>query len=275
MRLGYNTNGLAHHRLTDALALLGEIGYRCVAITIDHHALNPDEPNLIAEIDQTRAMLQSWGMSSVIETGARYLLDYRTKHEPTFMSAKAEDRERRIAFLRSAVDIARRLGSHCVSIWSGVVRGQDTEEVRWNRLLRGLHETLDYAEEHEVTVAFEPEPGMFIDTMSQYAQLCERLNRPSLRLTMDIGHLHCQGELPICEQIVAWRAHLANVHLEDMCAGVHEHLMFGEGEMDFAEILGALQDVSYPGPVNVELSRHSHEGAAVAQQAFDFLKRWF
>ena len=41
MRLGYNTNGLAHHKLFDAVRLLAEIGYESVAITIDHNALPP------------------------------------------------------------------------------------------------------------------------------------------------------------------------------------------------------------------------------------------
>ena len=41
MLLGYNTNGLAHHDLFDAVGLLAEIGYRSVAITIDHGALPP------------------------------------------------------------------------------------------------------------------------------------------------------------------------------------------------------------------------------------------
>ena len=46
MFLGYNTNGLAHHDLFDAVELLAEIGYRGVAITIDHNALPPgDCPN--------------------------------------------------------------------------------------------------------------------------------------------------------------------------------------------------------------------------------------
>jgi sugar phosphate isomerase/epimerase len=53
-------------------------------------------------------------------------------------------------------------------------------------------------------------------------------------------------------------ATLAHVHIEDMRRGVHEHLLFGEGELDFDEALGVLSEIDYDGLVAVELSRHSH-----------------
>jgi len=40
------------------------------------------------------------GLGSVVETGARYLLDPRAKHEPTFVSADPAGRTRRVAFLK-------------------------------------------------------------------------------------------------------------------------------------------------------------------------------
>ena len=49
MRLGYNTNGLAHHRLLDAIDLLAEEGYASIAITLDAGALDPyEEPSTLA-----------------------------------------------------------------------------------------------------------------------------------------------------------------------------------------------------------------------------------
>jgi L-ribulose-5-phosphate 3-epimerase len=288
MFLGYNTNGLAHHDLFDAVELLAEIGYRGVAITIDHYALPPDGRYTGQRIVRLRTLLEKLRMRSVIETGARFLLDPRVKHEPTLLS---ESPRRRIDFYKYAVDCAAELGSDCVSLWSGkgteVVVGEDStrrtdsprqpppspsnREQAMDQLVEGLSAVLDYAAAKNVLIAFEPEPGMFIDTMAAFAELLERIDAPNLRLTLDVGHLQCQGELPIAEVIRRWAPRLVNVHIEDMRRGVHEHLMFGEGQIDFPPVLLALAEVGYPNGVYVELSRHSHEGPTAARRAFEFL----
>lgn len=269
--LGYNTNGLAHHDLFDAVELLAEIGYRGVAITIDYHALPPGDPDTHRNIDRLKKLLERHGMRSVIETGARFLLDPRVKHEPTLLS---KDRRRRIEFYRHAVDCAARLGSDCVSLWSGMLHESLGHDEAMHRLVEGLAEVLDEASRRNVTIAFEPEPGMFIATMAAFEELLTRIDSPNLRLTLDIGHLHCQGETPIETFIRRWAPRLANVHIEDMRAGVHEHLMFGEGEIDFPPVLRTLAEVGYTGGLYVELSRHSHEGPTAAKKALEYLQQF-
>lgn len=277
MILGYNTNGLAHHDAPSAVRLLAQIGYRSVAITIDHGMLNPQSEQFDEEVAEMRRLLDELGMRSVVETGARFLLDPNVKHEPTLMTADASGRAQRVEFLKHAIDIAATLGSDCVSFWSGVLRAgvdsrKPTLEEGFERLTHGLTEVIGYAEGRNVVLGFEPEPGMFIDTVAQYESLLERIDAPRFQLTLDVGHLHCLGEVPIDSVVRCWKNRIVNVHVEDMCAGVHEHRMFGEGEIDFPPVIAAFREIGYAGPLHVELSRHSHEGPAAAREAFEFLK---
>jgi len=140
------------------------------------------------------------------------------------------------------------------------------------RLSSDLGDLANYAAASGVALGFEPEPGMLIDSMARFQELLALVDAPNLKLTLDVGHLHCQGETPIAEQVRRWGPCLVNVHLEDMRRGRHEHLMFGEGEIDFPPVLQALAQVGYQGGVHVELSRHSHEAPDAARRAYAFLQ---
>jgi L-ribulose-5-phosphate 3-epimerase len=272
MRLGYNTNGLAHHSLPAAIELLAGIGYESVAITLDYGVLNPYDKQLEHCVREAQTLINHHGLSTGIETGTRYLLDPDHKHEPTLLAEDEACRQKRIDFLRHAIDIAFSLDSDCVSIWSGrLPEGMDRHD-GMQRLAEGLRKVLEHAALEGVVVSFEPEPGMLIDTMASYGDLLQLVDSSLLKLTLDVGHLHCLGEVPIADVIGQWHPRLANVHIEDMRAGIHEHLMFGEGEIDFPPVIAALAEVGYTGPVNVELSRHSHMGPDAARRAFEFLK---
>ncbi len=177
MLLGYNTNGFAHHRLEDAIVLLAELGYRSIALTLDYHALNPYDPDLPRQLAAVKALLETHGLRSVVETGARFLLDPCRKHQPTLLSP-APERDRRLDFLKRAVDVAAELGSDAVSFWSGALAsraasapGAASPERPMDLLADGCLQLCRYAESRRMRLAFEPEPGMLIDTMERYAGL--------------------------------------------------------------------------------------------------------
>lgn len=272
MRLGYNTNGFAHHRLEDALEILADLGYQSVAITVDYHALNPFASGSKKQLKAVRRILRKRGLRSVVETGARFLLDPWRKHQPTLLSAAPEEARRRLKFLKRAVDVARKLDADAVSFWSGTADDAASPAEQLNRLTEGCQRLCRYAAARDVRLAFEPEPGMFIDTMDRFEELRRRVNHPSFGLTIDVGHLHCQGEVPIDDRLRQWRDWLWNVHIEDMRRGVHDHLLFGEGEIEFGPVLEALEDIGYAGGVHVELSRHSHDAVNTARRALAFLR---
>jgi sugar phosphate isomerase/epimerase len=281
MRLGYNTNGLAFHRWNEALEMLADIGYQSVAITLDHHCLDPYAAGLAHEVDRMAALLSRLGFASVIETGARFLLNPRVKHDPTLLSPSADERSRRIDFLKRAVDIAGDLGSDAVSFWSGALNstGNSADESlspdeAMARLAAGCAQVIDHALARNMRLGFEPEPGMFIDTFAQFERLLALVDAPLFGLTIDIGHVHCVEEGAIADHLRQWKDRLFNVHIEDMRRGVHEHLRFGEGEIDFEPVMQTLDDIGYSGGVHVELSRHSHMAPQAARESFDFLQRF-
>jgi sugar phosphate isomerase/epimerase len=270
MFLGYNTNGFAHHRLNDAVAILTELGYTGIGLTPDVNHLDPEQPNHAGRIALLRGEFRRTGLRCAIETGARFLLDARRKHHPTLLSADETDRETRFDFLCECVELARELGADCVSFWSGAA-DDNSEAVHMERLAEACKRLAEFAAERNVRLAFEPEPGMFIDSMPKFAELHEKVNHPAFGLTIDIGHLVCQRELPISAHLTNWAHVLWNVHIEDMRAGVHDHLMFGEGEVDFADAFAGLRAANYANGVYVELSRHSYDAVNTARRAKEFL----
>lgn len=270
-RLGYNTNGLAHHRLSEALRLISDLGYEACALTLDTCHLDPYRADA-SEIRATRATAERLGIRLAIETGARFLLDPNEKHRPTLLEATAEDRDRRVEFLTRSIRMASELGADIVSLWAGATCEPD-DEVVWQRLCDGLERVLESADEFGVRVAFEPEPGMFIERPGEYRELKERLGAAgeSLGLCLDVGHCLCTNDLPVERVICDYANDLIHVHLDDIAGGVHEHCMFGEGDLDLRATLAALTEINYTGMAAVELSRDSHRGAAAAREAMSHL----
>ncbi|MFE5074740.1 sugar phosphate isomerase/epimerase family protein [Streptomyces halstedii] len=303
LRLGYGTNGLTDLRLDDALGLLAELGYDGVGLTLDHMHLDPLAPDVAARTRHVARRLGALGLGVTVETGARYVLDPRRKHGPSLLDPDPEARAARTALLVRAVDIAAELGAHAVHCFSGIAPpgtggGPDTgvgtgagaradvstgttaaaatataTATAWHRLTDALGPVLDAATRAGIPLAIEPEPGHLLATLADFHHLRTLLGDPdALGLTLDIGHCQCLEPAPpttCVEEAAPWLRH---VQIEDMRRGVHEHLPFGDGEIDFPPVLDALAATGYDGLTVVELPRHSHAGPDLARSSLGFLR---
>ena len=269
LRFAYNTNGAANHRLDDALGLIADAGYDGVALTLDIHHLDPFGPDFPGERRLVAARLRALGLGCVVETGARFLLDPRAKHEPTLVTADADGRARRVEFLSRALEVAAETGADAMSFWAGVPKpGVVAEDARgWLR--QGVEQVVRRAEQLGTVAALEPEPGMLVETADDWAAM----DVAGLRLALDTGHCIVTGERDPADAVRHFAAHLGTVSIEDMKRGVHVHLPFGEGDMDIPGILGALREVGFDRLVCVELSRESHRADAVIPASLDYLRR--
>ncbi|GIE29345.1 xylose isomerase [Actinoplanes italicus] len=270
LRFGYGTNGFANHRLNDALAVIADLGYEGVALTLDHDHLDPFAGELSRRVGEVSHRLQELGLSVVIETGARYLLDPWRKHSPTLLE---DDRELRLEFLSRAVDIGADLGAEAVSFWAGVRPAGVGEATAWERLVDGCARTVWAAQQRGVTLGFEPEPGMLVPDIAAWRRLHAELGSPAaFGITLDIGHCRCLEPIPVPDCVTSVAEYLVNVQIDDMRRDVHEHLEFGTGEIDFPPVLAALSAAGYTGLVAVELPRHSHAAPTVAARSLEFLR---
>ncbi|MCP4366820.1 MAG: sugar phosphate isomerase/epimerase [Deltaproteobacteria bacterium] len=269
-KLGYNTNGFTSHSLLSAIDIIGSHGYDSIAITIDHHALNPLDEVISSQILHVKKRLDTYQLSSIVETGARFLLNPMQKHDPTLISKAPEKREVRIHFIEQCLDIASALGSDAVSIWSGEIKPGVDNANAWDWLVSGCRRLCKKALDRGVSIGFEPEPGMLVENLSHYQMLKERVNHDSFKLTLDLGHAFIT-EKNVCGAIRAYKDDIVNIHIEDMKKIKHDHLFFGEGDMNFNDIFYALKDINYNGQVNIELSRHSHNAVETSENAIQVL----
>jgi sugar phosphate isomerase/epimerase len=257
--------------------------------------LDPLAQDVAARTRKVARRLDTLGLGVTVETGARYVLDPRRKHGPSLLDPDPADRARRVDLLIRAVRIAADLGAHAVHCFSGVlpadraatanppntaeaanpsVTANPAEDIAWKHLAEGLAPVLDAATHAGIPLAVEPEPGHLLATLADFHHLRRLLgDPPALGLTLDIGHCQCLEPLPPADCVRAAAPWLRHVQIEDMRRGHHEHLPFGDGEIDFPPVLEALAATGYQALTVVELPRHSHAGPHFAAQSLPFLHR--
>lgn len=280
-RFGYNTNGLAHHRPEEAVALIGDAGFTAVALTPDVGALDPLAPDAAA-LARVRRALEQRSLAVAIETGARFVLDPARKHRPTLLEADASERARRRTFLRGCMDLAGELGAEVVSIWSGAAPpdapaatlDDAPDHPLGPRLAEELARVLDDARVRGVRVAFEPEPGMFVERVRGFEALLGLMGSAGdgLALTLDTGHCSVTDDLPVSRVLGEVAPRLAHVHLADCPRGEHVHLPLGDGDLDLQDVVRGLEEIAFRGIAAVECSRDSHRGPSAVAHAMAVLR---
>ncbi len=268
--VGYGTNGFADHSLDDALLVLDRLGYRALALTLGHPHLDPFAAGAEDAAARLRARLDELGWRAVVETGARYTLDPFRKHRPTLLD---DDASRREEFLRRAVDLAAVLGADCVSLWSGVLPEGVAAGLAHERLRSRLDGLVAYAAASGVALAFEPEPGMLVETVADALRLRADLGDPgTLGLTVDLGHCVVVEPEGVVGALRAAGSLLRNVQVDDMRPVAHEHLELGHGSLDLRAALRTLVEIDYRGIAAIELPRHGHDAPAVAARCMTALR---
>ncbi len=274
IRLAFSTNAFKKNTLSEAIEAIARIGYRGVELMADVPHAHP--PNLSAADRQSlKNRLATLGLS-VSNINAFTLFAHGDTYHPTWIESDAARRQTRIRHTLDCIELAAEMNCQTVSLQPGgpLIGTSASRQSAGESFAEGSRQVLPSAKKHDVVLAIEPEPGLFIQTAGEFSEFKSAFfpAEPSIRMNCDVGHLFCVGEDPAAV-IRQMSAEIAHVHLEDIGDNrVHQHLAPGKGAIDFPSIFAALNDIAYPGWVTVELYPYETIAAGVAEEAWNFLQ---
>jgi|EndMetStandDraft_5_1072996.scaffolds.fasta_scaffold279575_2 sugar phosphate isomerase/epimerase len=274
MKLAYNSNGWRGHSIETIVEALSRLGYDAIELSPQRDQLAPESWTQ-AEAERISRIVANAGLQiSNLHAGAHDLLKHDAPHEPSLMSISATERAHRLDLNRRAIDFAAALGTDLVCVTSGRLPNQASVDGSWQRLVDGIADCLAHAATHNIRIAVEPEPELFIRSCVDFLALYRQLGcPPGLGLNLDIGHAQVIYEdTPAI--IREFAPLLWHVHVEDIAGRAHKHLIPGQGQIDFHGIGKALTDIGYIGAASVELMDHSAQAENVARHCMAVLQSW-
>jgi sugar phosphate isomerase/epimerase len=167
---------------------------------------------------------------------------------------------RRLGVLAGACD---RLGTSTITLCTGTRdpedmwrRHQDNARPEaWRDLLATMQEALEMAEEHGVTLAFEPETNNVVDSAEKGRRLLDEMGSPRLKVVMDAANLFDATDPTRClsrskeileEAFELLGGDLLLAHAKDVNRS-GEVVAVGKGELDFDLYIKHLSEAGYDG----------------------------
>ena len=275
-QLAFSTNAFKQTTLEDAVRTIARIGYRGVEIMADAPHMRPDTFS-DAQAGALRKLIESEGLIvSNVNAFTGFCFEGGDTYHPTWVEKDASLRRQRIEHTRRAIELTAMIGGRHISLQpAGPYMGRDIDEL-YEMFAEGLVACLETARACDVILGVEPEPGLLIERSDQFMRLKDQYfaDEPQVLMNSDLGHFYCVREDP-ATVLRQRRQVIRHVHLEDIgYQRVHQHLVPGEGVMDFQAIFRALDEIGYTGAgdmVTVELYPYTSTAADVAKRAYEHL----
>ena len=272
MEFAFSTNAFKKFSLKDTINILSEIGYNGIEILCDiPHAYPKNITN--SDINELKQLLSKLKIS-ISNLNAFTLFAIGDTHHPSWIENDVESRKMRIDHTLDCIKLARKLGVSNISTEpGGPVISQGLSEKELLRIFEnGINEVLKTAEDENVTVLVEPEPGLLIENSEQFINFIKNFDSKHIGLNFDIGHFFCVGEDP-SQVIYKLSEYVRHVHLEDIAADrTHHHLMLGEGAIDIESVFKSMKDIGYEGFITIELYPYQECPINAAKNGMKFIK---
>jgi inosose dehydratase len=243
--LFYLANGSTEQALRD-VAAAGYAGVELFDGNLVEYENRPEE---------LRALLDETGLELVaVYSGANFVFP--------------EILEEELWRIEKAASLAARLGAEQLVVGGGAQRAAGTTEEDYHRLAEALDRVVAIAEDRGLTATYHPHLTTIVETPEQVEKV---LSRSRIGFCPDTAHLAAAGGDP-AELIRRYADRIPYVHLKDFTADPFAFLPLGRGELDFAAMLGALEEAEYDGWITVELDAYDGAPGEAALESRRYLE---
>ncbi|HKR74987.1 MAG TPA: sugar phosphate isomerase/epimerase [Candidatus Nitrosocosmicus sp.] len=272
MKFAFSSNAFTNFSLLDSIEKISQVGYSGIEIMCDvPHAYPPNMTN--EKINEIRNTLKKNNLQ-ISNLNAFTLFALGDTYHPSWIETKEEQREARVIHTANCIEMANGLGAKNISIEPGgpILPSENLSiEAALQLFEQGVKKVLPSAEEKQVKILVEPEPGLLIENSKQFVEFIKKFDSQYLKLNFDIGHFYCVNEDPRA-LILELQDYIEHFHMADIKDRVHYHLIPGLGAIDFQNVFQAIKEIGYDGYITVELYPYKDNPIEAAKKSFEYLQ---
>ncbi|MCC7492583.1 MAG: sugar phosphate isomerase/epimerase [Fimbriimonadaceae bacterium] len=248
MKIGYRTVAFTDRPLEDALAVIADAGYNAVELCLENPDLDPLQCDL-ARVTAIGGRLQALGLqlAAVSYHGVQDQLEVR--------------RQRTYAAIQRLADFG-------AEVFVVASRREDPARLpaQWSEAVDLYRELADKCAQQHCRLAIEPQPGLVVRSAEDLVKILKSCNHPNVAANLDLVHATLSAD-DLSWAVFQLGSKLAHVHVADAVNGTHQHLVPGEGQIDFDEVRDVLESAGYSGPLVIDIPRSEGDPAAVCRTA--------
>ncbi|ASN06699.1 L-ribulose-5-phosphate 3-epimerase [Virgibacillus necropolis] len=249
-----------------------EIGFDFVEMSID------EQDERLARLDWSKEERQDF-VYSLKKTKMRVPSICLSGHRRFPLGSNhANVRNKALDIMKKAIDLADDIGVRVIQLAGYDVYYEERNEQTRSYFIENLRKSCEWAAEKQITLAIEIMDDPFINSISKYLEISEKINSPWLYVYPDLGNISAWAN-DVPQELKKGRNHIAGIHLKDTIPvtgnqkGKFKEVPFGEGCVNFVASMKALREINYTGPFLIEMwSGKSESYVSEINSAIDYLK---
>ena len=268
MKIGMFTSGYQRNPLEHCFQDAKEYGYDYIELWGGRPHAYPYDLKA-GDINEVRRLIDQYEMP---------VYGFTPEHNAypfNYMIGSEAQREDAVAYLKTAIDMAKEMGADFVLTSPANGGYLATYDQLWSRLEKTIRELGEYAAQKEIRLVVEaltPYESNFFTRANDLVELFRRVDNPYVVGMCDVVPPFVQHE-SIMAYFDKLGSKMHHMHIIDGEQGTDSHIIPGEGSIPLKEMIYELKRINYQGTATLELvTGYINEPRMYAKRAVDNIR---